>query len=682
MECKGTAELATRGAIITPASTHRSPRHHRSCATALCVALALRVLPAAAGDLLSTSPPTQAVPESLWGSIVVFDPSIGGDACYMPGLLGLFCFRTDTFTTDGEYVYELWERFPTDWAVTDVVVGTPPDPLCQFGGSWLPMAWSFQTPPHEPRIYQVRFQAEVDCCTAYYCVEAVAGIGTLDAPVSWYWDGFGSFYPPHHPCSNDGYTPAGQDACDQATQPLSSIPPCVLPPVLLTPDVIEIEGCPVSPQVHAITAWNNAGSGMNMAMSYSILDGTGSCSGPATVAVATGGSTPFNVEITAAGELGDTTVCEIAAVDPSDPGNHDESLLVEHVVPFVWDPVGWQNQTVTGAFPAQSASCAAGWHPWAPVEVGYQVGGLDSSNSAQALLQMYNPAGGAWAQLAPAPQALFGHVASFIGNKLYVSGGFDSGWVGSPNLQVFDPASNTWDDTGYPDIPATGGRGGGAGGAGTCHTGSGLCHFNVGGSPNAGYPDTTLETWEFNPATNAWTQLDSKPPGASPDGFVLGAGVGCMGRIFVGGDFRGFHDFFGLDATAPSGSQWVQLAPIPDPGGAAEPAMVCSDPEGAVYLIGGDPNGAWRTHNTTVYRYDMFADVWSGPLPFQLNVAVIGSCGLAMADGLRTFGGSIDGYPIEPPPHELLQAIACPGFLPFADGFETGDTSAWSLTVP
>ena len=221
----------------------------------------------------------------------------------------------------------------------------------------------------------------------------------------------------------------------------------------------------------------------------------------------------------------------------------------------------------------------------------------------------------------------------------------------------------TWDDTGYPDIPATGGRGGGAGGAGTCHTGSGLCHFNVGGSPNAGYPDTTLETWEFNPATNAWTQLDSKPPGASPDGFVLGAGVGCMGRIFVGGDFRGFHDFFGLDATAPSGSQWIQLAPIPDPAGAMAPAMVCSDPEGAIYLIGGDPTGAWRTHNTTVYRYDMLADVWSGPLPFQLNVAVLGSCGLAMADGLRTFGGGLEWVAMDPPPHELLQAIACPGFL-------------------
>ncbi len=305
--------------MIAHASSHRSFGYLRPCATAVLVALALAVMPTAAREPSTTGPPPGAVPESLSGSFVVFDPTVSGDACFTPGVAGHFCFRAETFTADYEYVDSLWERFPADWTVTNVDLGWL-TPFCTGGGDFGAFVWSFETAPYELRIDHPRYQSGIDHCTASYCVQAVAGTGATDALVSWYWDGDGYGSPPHHPCSSDGYTPAGQVACDEMTQPQAAIPPCVLPPVVLTPGEVEVEGCPGEPQIHTFTAWNNAGYAMDLAMSYTIIDGAGSCSGPASVSVADGASTPFSVELTPAGDVGDTTVCEIGAVDPSEPG--------------------------------------------------------------------------------------------------------------------------------------------------------------------------------------------------------------------------------------------------------------------------------------------------------------------------------------------------------------------------
>jgi len=657
-------------------SINRSDRRRLPWALVALTVLAVGALPLAAVDMSTVAPPAGAVPESLTGSYVAFDPSVGGDICYMPGVPQTFCFIAYSYSPDWEYVYNVWEKFPTDWTVTNVYVqGTP---TCNVG-TWGTFGWSFQTSPYEVNIAHARYQASGgDACTAYYCFEVVSGTGAPDALVSWFWDGDGYASTPHWPCSSDGYTPAGQSTCDEAVQPPAAIPPCVLPPVMLTPASVEAEGCPGVPQVHTFTAWNNAGYDMTMDMEYTIVGGTGTCSGPDTVAVANAASVAFDVDLTPIGAAGDTTVCQIEAVDPGNPANYDESLLTKHIFLGGWDPAGWQNQNITGATTVQWGSCAVGGHPSVTGPVGYYLGGLAPGSVTQAVLQMYDPGADAWTQLPVSPVGLFSHVASFIDGRLYVSGGYDAAFTGSTDLQVFDPLTNTWDNTTYPDVPAA--RGGASGGAGICHTGTGWCHFQVGGGPTGSFAATTRDTWEFNPATNTWTQLDSRPQGSTPDGITLGGGVGCLGYVFVGGDYRGFKDFFGLDATMASGSQWVQLANIPADAGSMTPAMVCSEDESAIYLIGGDPYGYWSTYNNTVYRYSIVDDTWSGPLPQLLNIAETGSCALNMADRLWTFGGTIGSGPIAPVPHESLTFITCPsGGLPWSDGFETGDTSMWSL---
>jgi len=161
--------------------------------------------------------------KSLSGSFAVFDPAAGGSACWEPSTIQTFCFRTESFTDDFEYVDNLWLLLPSDWTVTDVFVAG--SPVCD-NGSFATFSWSFHTPSYEIDIAQRRNMSSTDHCTAYYCVEATTGAGSGDALVSWYWDGDEWGGTPHWPCSDDGYTPSGQTACDESVSPRAAIPDC------------------------------------------------------------------------------------------------------------------------------------------------------------------------------------------------------------------------------------------------------------------------------------------------------------------------------------------------------------------------------------------------------------------------------------------------------------------------
>jgi uncharacterized repeat protein (TIGR01451 family) len=592
---------------------------------------------------------------SLTGSFVAFDPSVGGDVCYIPGDTQTFCFRAESFSPDYEYVYNLWEKFPTDWIVNNVYVqGTP---ACD-NGSWGTFSWSFQTSPYEVNIYHPRYQGSGGAhCIAYYCFDVTAGSGTPDAMESWYWDGDGYANPPHNPCSNDVYTPAGQNACDEAVLPQAAIPPCVLDPIMLTPIEQEYDGCGYAPQEHIVKVWNNAGYDTTVNLTYSIIAGAGNCTGPASIFLPNGTTTNIIVGLMPFGSPGDTVTCEIYAEDQANPNNFDLAWINKNLVPGFFDPA-WQLEPIVNAITTQWQSCAVGTNPGAVGEVAYQVQGLAPGSVTQNILQMYDPDTATWTQLAAAPDALFSHVTGWIDGKLYVAGGYSAAFVGSADLEVYDPITNSWDNTTYTDLPAP--RGGAAGGVAPCHTGAGLCLIVVGGGPDGQFVNTSRNTFEYDPGTNSWTQLDDRPLGDTADGVILGGGVACEGFIFQGGDYRGYNNFFRLDPTEPAGSQWTQLADIPGAAGKMTPAMVCKPDEDAIYLIGGDSLGYWGDlYNAKVFRYDIIGDAWSGPLPQTLNVGMLGSCGVNMANSLWTFAGTNGAGPIVPVPHESLGFQTC-----------------------
>jgi len=161
--------------------------------------------------------------ESLTGSRVYFDPTAGGDTSFIPGVPGTFCFGAYSSTQDWEYVNNVWVKFPSNWVISNVTLnGTPLCDIGYFGG----FSWSWETEPYEINIHHQRNQASSDECEAIYCFTATPGVGPSKAFVSWYWDGDNYGSPPHHPCSNDVYTPASMSdqPCDESVNPRAEVP--------------------------------------------------------------------------------------------------------------------------------------------------------------------------------------------------------------------------------------------------------------------------------------------------------------------------------------------------------------------------------------------------------------------------------------------------------------------------
>jgi len=189
----------------------------------LCILLTLFLactLPAGQTTALAALPPALAEPdggqESIAGSYVYLNHVISPDDCSDPGQVQTFCFQAISYTSDWDYVYYLWQRFPEDWTVNNVFVQG--EPYCTSGGTFGPFSWSAPS-PYEVRIQHVRYHANPsDTCTAYYCFDVTSGSHSPGVPyttVPWYWisSAYGAL--PFYPCSSDGYTPAGQPACDE-----------------------------------------------------------------------------------------------------------------------------------------------------------------------------------------------------------------------------------------------------------------------------------------------------------------------------------------------------------------------------------------------------------------------------------------------------------------------------------
>lgn len=556
------------------------------------------------------------------------------------------CFTVFSQSPDAEYMDRFDVDLPDDWTVN----ATAPDSVPPANG----------------------------------CSGSLPPVVGVDANNVVYWQSTG--YPPQTSCGawNGGAGGTNFDFCANITIPDTTGAPWTLPwnyigdgwggdphqvsgsygpiepqpPILLTPDVIESVGCPCGVQEHELTVVNSTGYYTQVNLSYTIVSGAGICHGPATVDVPNGASYPLTVYFNPAGQPDGTVACEVTAVDAANPDNNDSSALIKHLTSQFFDPAGWQLEPITNATPNQWAGSTVGTNPAAAGPVGYVVGGLAAgSNVINPDLQMYDPGSATWTQLADLPNPRFSPAVGWIDGLIYAAGGYDANFASTNDLQAYDPITGSWDNTTPADLPVN--RGGGAGGVGTCSSGTGECLFHVGGGLDSSFANATLETWEYDPSGNDWTQLDNKPAGSSPDGYLLGAGVGCQGYVYVGGDYRGFHEFFRLDATQPSGSRWTQLANIPDDAGAMTPALICKEDMGALVLVGGDPNGYWGNYNNTVYVYDIAANTWEGPLAQTLHIAQLGSVGWHMDGKIWTAGGTVGSGAITPMPFESLMQTQC-----------------------
>ncbi len=368
--------------------------------------------------------------QSISGSQVTFAPGAGGEPCYTPGAPQTLCFQSDSYTNDYEYVYNNWLKFPPSWVVSNVyTVGTPACTTGNFG----PFNWSFQTASHEVNIYHPRYQSMTDHCVATYCVDVTpAGIFN-PAGVSWYFDGDGYGSMPHNPCSNDGYTPAGQNTCDEAVNPPASVPMCSLPPgIYLEPETIQTTGCKGTPQVHTFILSNSTGVDTTVDLNYFLLDFPGSFSGPDTVDVPNGGSVEFDVTLEPHSCLEDQTVlhAELRARDVH-YGYTDSAWIEKRVTAEVRD---W-NRIADEVDNGRMDNVLGAYNGMVWDVTGY---------GANANVRSYNPGSDSWVTIGTPPPFGVNYARSGcqIGSKVYMYG--DTGTSGFTGLWSYDMETTTW----------------------------------------------------------------------------------------------------------------------------------------------------------------------------------------------------------------------------------------------
>ena len=111
--------------------------------------------------------------ELVAGSYVYLNHAISPNDCSIRGATQTFCFQAISYTDDYDYIYYLWQRFPSDWTVNNVYVEDTP--YCTSGGTFGAFDY-WKASANEVRIAHIRYQANPsDSCTAYYCFDVTTG---------------------------------------------------------------------------------------------------------------------------------------------------------------------------------------------------------------------------------------------------------------------------------------------------------------------------------------------------------------------------------------------------------------------------------------------------------------------------------------------------------------------------
>jgi hypothetical protein len=424
---------------------------------------------------------------SLSGSNVTFDGGAHGfDSCYMPSTPQTFCFEAVSYTNDWEYVYNLWEKFPSDWTVTNVFIeGTP---YCTGGGTWGSFSWSFHTSPHEVNIYHPRYQSSTDNCYATYCFEVVPGAGTLDIPVSWYWDGDGYGSSPHNPCSDDNYTPSGQSACDEAINPTADIPPCAYEPgIYLIPEIITASGCSGEEQTHSLQLLNATGYDGEFDLEYTLVDPAyGSISGPESVSVLDGEVVEFEFTLTPELCLPDGVVVE-GTILAYDVNYSDLTTIYKTISSGTF----WE-QIATEPDSGRMDNVVAAYDDKVWSITGY---------GANANVRFYTPETDDWTTVtasAPPFGVNYARSGCQVDNTVYIYG--DSSTSGFTGLWSYNMETNTWTNLSPSGTPPS-------------YTGiwapawaysqeTGHCYLTGGANTPGGGNLTTV--YVYDPVANAW----------------------------------------------------------------------------------------------------------------------------------------------------------------------------------
>jgi N-acetylneuraminic acid mutarotase len=234
----------------------------------------------------------------------------------------------------------------------------------------------------------------------------------------------------------------------------------------------------------------------------------------------------------------------------------------------------------------------------------YAIGGLNN-NTQLAANEEYNPVTNTWATRAPMPTARSGFAIAVYQNKIYCIGGTtgDSGFTGV--VEVYDPATDTWDTKTKAPMPTPR--------ADLCANVVNGKIYCIGGKKywgvESGYQE--LNTTEvYDPARNTWTTKSPMPiPVLSAASAVLDGKIYVMGgsRHFqVGGDLA---TVMSNQLYDPEDDSWSTRAGLPtaESYGAAEATSGVTAPK-KIYFVGGSNQ---TNYSEATYAYDSSSNAWS-----------------------------------------------------------------------
>jgi N-acetylneuraminic acid mutarotase len=256
---------------------------------------------------------------------------------------------------------------------------------------------------------------------------------------------------------------------------------------------------------------------------------------------------------------------------------------------------------------------------------GYTPSGTGPPESPRGVGDVPPPgADGQWTGKAAVPtsRAEVGVVES--GGKVYVIGGKTDGLGLLNTVSVYSPGTDSWASAAPLPGPARDHVGAAAVGGKV---------YAIGGL--TGYPGPSVNTlYQYEPATNVWTQKASLPTARGA------AGVAVVGtKIYVFGGLSGGVAVDGALSYDTTTDSWSSLPNMPT----ARDHLVAEAIGGRVYAIGGRTSGLGSTTNANEY-FDTDAGTWgtAAPLPTPR-----GGMGSAILNGrIYVFGGDgNDGAP-------------------------------------
>jgi len=190
------------------------------------------------------------------------------------------------------------------------------------------------------------------------------------------------------------------------------------------------------------------------------------------------------------------------------------------------------------------------------------------------------------------PDALWGHSASMVDDKIYIIGGGPDNNAPSTVVKEYDPATDKW--TKKADMPT-------ARGALSTAVVKGKV-YAIGGSRFWG--DAGLSTVEeYDPVADKWTEKADMPTAR----YIHTSGA-VNGKVYVIGGATAWSFISAVEEYDPAKDKWTKKADMPTATGLHSASVL----NGKIYVIGGRTNNpALDVSLSTLEEYDPVTDTWT-----------------------------------------------------------------------